>query len=244
MASKRPPEPKYRPEPELVIMASRAQQLHEPLKLTTLIRADEASFNMLGIHTLRIPRGFPTSINLKKLTLEFHGYVAVPNVHYSIDIISSPPRGVVDGFTSAATALERLNQIYDLGHTKLNKGNEWFSNDTNVLHFISLTAPVQRGIKLFARINGKFVDNNEVRSETIDFEELRKSGSAVQAAPATNTTGTTTTTGGAPANPAAAPLPPPQITTVDDEFVIVLRFLCLSTGNIGHVTGVVGLEIS
>ncbi|KAF3080819.1 hypothetical protein TWF569_008177 [Orbilia oligospora] len=225
MASKRPPEPKYRPEPELVIMASRAQQLHEPLKLTTLIRADEASFNMLGIHTLRIPRGFPTSINLKKLTLEFHGYVAVPNVHYSIDIISSPPRGVVDGFTSAATALERLNQIYDLGHTKLNKGNEWFSNDTNVLHFISLTAPVQRGIKLFARINGKFVDNNE-------------------AAPATNTTGTTTTTGGAPANPAAAPLPPPQITTVDDEFVIVLRFLCLSTGNIGHVTGVVGLEIS
>ncbi|KAK6520189.1 hypothetical protein TWF506_000472 [Arthrobotrys conoides] len=239
MASKRPPEPKYRPEPELITMTTRAQQLHEPLKLTTLVRTDEATFNALGIQTLRIPRGFPTSINLKKMMIEFHGYTAVANVHYSIDVISAAPRGVVDGFTSGATALERLNQLYDLGHTKLNKANEWFSNDTNILHFISLTAPVQRGIKLFARVNGKFVDNNEACTQTFDFEELRRNGSSGQAA----ATPAATTTTGATA-PAVNPAPPPQITTVDDEFIIVLRFVCLSLANLGNVTGVVGLEIS
>ncbi|KAK6344876.1 hypothetical protein TWF718_006828 [Orbilia javanica] len=233
MAGKRPlQDPKYKS--ELVIMTSRAQQLHEPFKLSTLINTSEnPNFNSLGIQTLRIPRGFPTSISLKKLTLEFHGFAAHTNVHYSIDVISSLPRGVVDGFTSAATSIERLNQLYDLGHTKLLKDNNWAANDNNALLFVSLTAPVQRGVKLLARMNGRFVDNNESRTETVDFVELqKKNGAQTQAA-------------GPSSTPTPAPAPaPPQITTLDDEFVVVVRFLRLCTSPLGSITGLVGLEVS
>ncbi|RVD86880.1 uncharacterized protein DFL_005133 [Arthrobotrys flagrans] len=236
MAGKIPPEPKYKPAPELVIMTSRAQQLHKPLKLTTLISINEPQvYNALGIQTLCIPRGFPTSIILKKLTLEFHGYANNSSIHYSIDVISSLPRGVVDGLTSTAQSLERLNQLYDPGDTNLIGGNSWYANDNNALQFVALTAPVQRGVKLLARMNGRFVDGNEYRSETIDFEELQKNagnGSQGQSAP-------TGSGAGAAVNPA-----PPQIVTVDDEFVVVVRVLRLCALGLGRVTGVIGLEVS
>ncbi|KAK6496720.1 hypothetical protein TWF481_001708 [Arthrobotrys musiformis] len=218
-------------------MTSRAQQLHEPIKLTTLIHTDEVSSATIGIQTLRIPRGFPKSIILKNLNLEFHVYASQRQVHYSIDVIDSLPQGISDGFTPRISLLERLKQIYDLDHVKLiQQGEEGrYGNDTDSLPLIALTAPVQRGVKLLARMNGKVLEHNEYQSKTVDFEELQMkaaSGSQDQTAPVASTgLGTSL-------NPV-----PPQVTTVDDEFVIVARFACFN-GDIRTVSGVISLGIS
>ncbi|RVD89460.1 uncharacterized protein DFL_000467 [Arthrobotrys flagrans] len=201
-------------------MAS-SQRLYEPLKLTTLFEFNQNVSTGVGVQSLRIPRGFPSSIIAKKLKLDFHAWTQQPNAHYSVDIMTSLPRGVVDGVSSGDQALPQIRQLYDLEHTKLVVPSQsaWIDNDTNAHHFVALTALPQRGVKLLARVNGRFTEKNEYHCETIDFDKLGRDNED---------------------NTALAP----PIVTVDNEFVLVIRLVSFDSGGLGYVRAVVGLEVS
>ncbi|KAF3901850.1 hypothetical protein AA313_de0209062 [Arthrobotrys entomopaga] len=198
-----------------------SQPLSEPLKLTTLFEFNQTVSTAVGVQSLRIPRGFPSSIIAKKLNIDFHAWAPQPNAHYSVDIMTSLPRGVVDGVSSGDPALSQIRQLYDLEHAKLvvPSQNTWINNESNAQPFIALTALPQRGVKLLARINGRFTEKNEYRNEIVDFNKLGKENAE---------------------NPALAP----PIVTVDNEFVLVIRVVNFDSVGLGYVRAVIGLEVS